>query len=70
MPTDAHIHEWEIAGTELGDTLARCRCGAERLMTGTVVRTRHPGDDAWNTPYSWNRGFYGRKEDGEAALGD
>lgn len=61
MATDAHIHEWEITGTELADVLATCRCGHERLMTGTVVRMRRPGGD-WETPYSWNRSFYGRKE--------
>lgn len=63
MATDAHIHEWEVSITELNDVLATCRCGAERLMTGTVVRMRRgPGED-WETPYSWNKRFYGRKEE-------
>lgn len=62
--SNAHIHEWEVVtGTELGDVLARCRCGAERLMTGTVVRMRRPGAETWETPYSWNRAFYGRREE-------
>lgn len=62
MPTDAHRHEWtETAlATELGDTYLRCRCGEERLLTGTVVRMRRPGED-WQTPYAWNRQFYGRR---------
>lgn len=60
MPTDAHIHGWEEATvTEIGDTYLRCRCGEERLLTGTVVRMRRPGED-WTTPYAWNRHFYGR----------
>ena len=62
MATDAHIHEWEVSATELGDTLATCRCGAERLMTGTVVRMRRDDDAEWETPYRWNPGFYGRRE--------
>ena len=61
MATDGHRHEWEFEGTELGDTLAHCRCGQERLMTGTVVRYRRSSDDRWETPYRWNKGFYGRK---------
>jgi hypothetical protein len=62
VPTDAHYHEWEMQGTELGDALARCACGQERLMTGTVVRYRRSPRDRWETPYSWNKDFYGRKE--------
>lgn len=67
MPTDAHRHEfWHtVEGTELGDTYARCRCGEERLMTGTVVRMRRSGSD-WETPYAWNREFYGRRPEPEA----
>lgn len=61
MPTDAHRHEWTTAVvTELGDTYLSCRCGEERLLTGTVVRMRRPEGD-WETPYSWNRHFYWRK---------
>jgi hypothetical protein len=66
MATDAHIHEWEIEGTELGDLLARCRCGQERLMTGTVVRLRRERASEWETPYSWNRHWYGRAPEGDA----
>lgn len=61
MSLDSHIHEWEVTATEIGDTLATCKCGAERLMTGTVVRTRQRGDDGWETPYRWNPEFYGRR---------
>lgn len=66
MATDAHIHDWEFAMTELGDTLATCRCGQERLMTGTVVRLRRARGADWETPYSWNREWYGRATEGEA----
>lgn len=62
MATDAHRHDWEFTGTELGDTLARCRCGTEQLMTGTVVRYRRSARDRWETPYRWNKDFYGKKE--------
>ena len=62
MSHDSHIHEWEVTGTEIGDTLAKCRCGSERLMTGTVVRTRRGPDEAWETPYRWNPKFYGRRQ--------
>lgn len=60
---DAHLHEWTWVATvtEEGDTYLQCRCGEERLLTGTVVRMRRPGED-WVTPYAWNRRFYGRRE--------
>lgn len=58
MGTDAHQHTWgEAMVTELDDIYLRCRCGEERLMTGTVVRMRRPKGD-WETPYVWNRQFY------------
>lgn len=68
MATDAHQHDWEFVGTELRDTLARCACGTELLMTGTVVRYRRSSRDRWETPYAWNRAFYGRRK--EERLGD
>ena len=53
-------HEWELSVTELGDFLAACPCGHQRLLTGLVVRGRTAPGRSWRTPYQWNRPFYDR----------
>jgi len=58
LTTDAHRHEWKLTITELGDAHAICRCGHERLLTGTVVRYRRDSRSPWETPYLWNKNYY------------
>jgi hypothetical protein len=69
MPDRFHAHEWTVVeATELGDTFASCPCGAERLLTGTIARYRRNATDPWETPYAWNKEYYGRKRGQEEAL--